>query len=74
VQWFACGVHFFVEFCVHLQLGFRVLGFRWFAGGVHFFLAEVIYQFFSFVSKFNHFTFTSLHQHILELNVLSIRV
>jgi hypothetical protein len=28
---------FFIEFCVHLHLGFRVLGFRWFAGGVHFF-------------------------------------
>jgi len=37
-RWFACGVHFFVEFCVHLHLGFRVLGFRWFACGVHFFI------------------------------------
>jgi hypothetical protein len=60
---------FFIEFYVHLRLGFRVLGFRWwFAGGVHFFLAKVIYKFFSIVSKFNHFTFTSLHQHILVLS------
>ncbi len=31
-------MHFIIEFCVHLHLGFRVLGFKWFAGGVHFFM------------------------------------